>query len=751
MKNNSNKKPSPTTSEHTKPESGQNEKMNPTVSSEATETNTGSNAPTPPPTPATAEDAGAVEVKSVPSVEKAHEVTQPDCSPEETPSTPNAGPLEQPSAPEGSNDQATGNHSDQSDGNQDQTDDEDQNPQGCGTCPKPDLVNWAQRKVFTWPGKDEGSPCPWETMNGKPVIYHRVKTVLNLENSEFHEKLLCDGLTFNLGYACGFTCRYCYVEAVIYKLVDRQLRKFNRQHCTKFDFPDVVIRRKEALTVLRAQLLNPDGSPKFMDPDDRRVIYSSTLVDPASNNELLQETADACNLILEHTNWQIRLLSKSALLKNLIAKELIPKKYHNRLILGFSIGTLNDNIARAIESGTSSPRARIKALHWLQDHGIRTFGMICPSLPQEDYDKFSKEICEAIRVEKCEHIWAEIINVRGENRDKTIEALKLAGLTTQAELMESVFLGKGAKALWETYARATFEAHQKNVPAEKLRFLQYVDGNSAQWWADRRKDGAVPLGKFAQTHMLLAGGESAPSAALRDLTDADIQYLKKREDLVHAGVRASIAASEAIFEIYSYENGLLWKKEFQKFEHYCHEKWGYARANAYRAKETGRFLADLQQFGSQLPDDAVPVKLPINAGQIRPLLEKVPKGKQVACWEQIVDKHDPSDLTGMIVEQLAREFVQKAGTTKSKPATSNNAGTKTAKKEAQKRQRALDSLDRLGDLLEDLPEPQRFEQLIQGLRLLIIPSNDGQAVEVEAEVIAETTTEGTNTPESKVA
>lgn len=38
--------------------------------------------------------------------------------------------------------------------------------------------------------------------------------------------------------------------------------------------------------------------------------------------------------------------------------------------------------------------------------------MICPSLPQENYEAFSKEMCKALRPEKCEHVWAGFVLLR---------------------------------------------------------------------------------------------------------------------------------------------------------------------------------------------------------------------------------------------------------------------------------------------------------------------------------------------------
>jgi DNA repair photolyase len=248
--------------------------------------------------------------------------------------------------------------------------------------------------------------------------------------------------------------------------------------------------------LLRNQLLKSDGSPRYPDPADRRVAYSSTLVDVAANMELLRETAEASNLIVDHTSWDIGLLSKSHLLLKLVADLLVPERHHHRLIFGFSTGTLDDRVATAIEQGAAKVSKRIQSLHWQQDRGLRTFGMICPSLPQEDYDLFSRNACAAIRVDRREDVWAEVINLRGQSLTRTIDALKKAGLDDDPDRLHAVS-GKGSDERWEEYARKTFMAHVEHVRSGKLRFLQYVSPSSVEWWASRKAGGAVCRGKSA--------------------------------------------------------------------------------------------------------------------------------------------------------------------------------------------------------------------------------------------------------------
>ena len=104
------------------------------------------------------------------------------------------------------------------------------------------------------------------------------------------------------------------------------------------------------------------------------------------------------------------------------------------MIYGVSTGTLDDNLARSFEQGTPLPSKRVASLHWLQNNGYRTFGMICPSLPQHEYDGFAREIRDAICAEKCEHVWAEVINVRGDSMTRTIAALRAGGNVREALL-----------------------------------------------------------------------------------------------------------------------------------------------------------------------------------------------------------------------------------------------------------------------------------------------------------------------------
>lgn len=356
---------------------------------------------------------------------------------------------------------------------------------------------------------------PRQTMSGKPVLWREAKTVLTRESEAFQEKLLCDGLTFNPGDLCVYSCSFCYVESQVRKLVYREIREHNDQASEQRGCSEVVVRRQNAVGLLKGQIRSKDDNP-----NDKRVVYGSTLVDVAANVQLLKETAELVTLILDKTHWQVRLLSKSNLLHKLMKDRLIPDRrkegnqlsHHQRIIFGFSTGTFDDKLAAAFEQGTALVSKRLEALHWLQDEGFRTFGMVCPSLPQDDYAAFARDAVHRLRPAKMEHVWAEVINVRGESFQRTRKALLDGGFKDAAERLASVSDGPGVRRLWEQYARATFEAHRNAFPSGKLRFLQYVDSTNLDWWKDQRINGAVLLGKTAQNSNVCSHERSATSA-----------------------------------------------------------------------------------------------------------------------------------------------------------------------------------------------------------------------------------------------
>ena len=342
------------------------------------------------------------------------------------------------------------------------------------------------------------------TMNGKPVFWVKAKSVVNFK-SGFGPKRLCDSLTFSTGSACTFSCAFCYVEAMMSKSPHMANIKINGE---RVSLEQVVIRREGALDTLRRQLESARRSTgwkgKFMLPREKPlVIYSSPLTDVCGNLALAKETIAACRIICELTPWDIRLLSKSTLLPYVAAN--IPPEWKHRIIYGVSTGTLDDRLAASFEEGTALVSRRLASLHKLQDTGHRTFGMICPSLPPVDpgdtegFHRFARDMFTAIRAEKVEEVWAEVINVRGRSMVRTVNALEGGGFKAAASALAAVSMNRPA---WENWSRQTFLSHAALYADKpgKFHYLQYVSEKTAPWWRDRADLGATPLGIHAAEH-----------------------------------------------------------------------------------------------------------------------------------------------------------------------------------------------------------------------------------------------------------
>ena len=327
---------------------------------------------------------------------------------------------------------------------------------------------------------------PRTTMNGKPV-FSVPGSIINFD-SGFSKKLLCDGPTFSAGTACAYSCSFCYVPSAMRKQMGWLV-----EHGVKGNHEDVVIRRANPVAVVERQLRS---KPKqFL--QTKRTIFASPLVDVAANMDLVRETVEICKSILSLTNWDIRLLSKSSLLPKVaegLSGNCGEEEARKRVIYGVSTGTLDDKLAAAFEEGCPKVSKRIESLHWLQDNRFRTFGMICPSLPHtvaNTYEAWADDMYHAIRGHAVEHVWAEVINLRGASFTNTEKALRAAGFNEVADVLTLV---SNDSAAWEAYARATFEAHaQLYIKPGKLRFLQYTTKPTHDWWSKQVEKGAVLL------------------------------------------------------------------------------------------------------------------------------------------------------------------------------------------------------------------------------------------------------------------
>ena len=310
---------------------------------------------------------------------------------------------------------------------------------------------------------------------------------IHYEKSGFNEKDLTTRGSITGGSACLFCCIYCSTPTILGRSPHTRILRF-----LGIKHRDAFIQRLDADATLIDQLTKKDGTPRYK--DDQGVVILSPIVDPLSNEEVLEQSLRLILILMELTGWDVRILTKSLLIKKVMTR--IPENYHHRIICGLSIGTLDDNIAKIVEKMTPTPTRRLKAYHELQQSGFRTYSMHCPILPQTDYTAYADRLVNSTNWEKDELVWCEALNTRGDSMANTIRALARAGYQKEAELLSDI---SGSTALWETqYNRPLFEALTAACPPGKLRYLVYPGKSDRDYWLGCRERGAVVLGKETQ-------------------------------------------------------------------------------------------------------------------------------------------------------------------------------------------------------------------------------------------------------------
>jgi len=275
----------------------------------------------------------------------------------------------------------------------------------------------------------------------------------------FEEKHLAE-YSVNIGNICAFGCTYCYTPSVTSK------QKIIRDIITQGYNIDEISCYRHMDNVLECVAWDL----KKIHPDDHRTVFFCTTCDPCATKEHADTTIKAIRLIMERSKLQVRLLSKSVNIIH-IAQDLAV--YRDRITYSLSTGTASPDISRAIEERASNITERIQALHWLQDNGFRTYGMICPVLPSEGDNVI--QLLDQVRPELCENVWVEAVNVRGKSLVQTYKKLIDADLMDHAEELKRVMNNKAA---WIEYSKRLFLGFQSEMRdrglLDRMYFLQYV-------------------------------------------------------------------------------------------------------------------------------------------------------------------------------------------------------------------------------------------------------------------------------------
>lgn len=314
---------------------------------------------------------------------------------------------------------------------------------------------------------------------------HKMKKIVNIDHPLKYAIQPCPGFIkkelasyhLELSGICEFGCVFCSTDFGLGTLFKIQTYRAAARSQYPSDFPDgdpdihefCKTYAMSYLDILQKIEIGLTG----IDPEKTigKTLMFGQLVDNFGP-ELMKEgiTRRAMEMVLEKTYFRIRCLSKSTAVAHGSLMELY-LEYPDRFIVGLSIGTVDDSLARKIEVGTSRPSARIKALHKLQDAGVKTYGMLCPVL-KSAVDGL-ESLVDQINPQVCEHIWVESYN------DRSNWGIVQKALGTDHPDYEWFAKAYGSKdtALWSSYTTELYTRIRDKAEVDgwisKLRYLLY--------------------------------------------------------------------------------------------------------------------------------------------------------------------------------------------------------------------------------------------------------------------------------------
>jgi DNA repair photolyase len=247
-------------------------------------------------------------------------------------------------------------------------------------------------------------------MKNRLVVVPSIKTLVT--RSPGFEKKELSQFKLDLLALCGFGCGYCSSNSGNYLRINRKpFANLAEEQLGERVYPS----EDPALCFVWPDVLERLGRELARRKEGwggGLTLVFSMLTDAFSPEPLVKGvTRAALELVLARTRFRIRILTKNAVVGTSAWVEFF-LAHPGRFVVGLSTGTLDDEWAKRIEVGTSTPTARLRALRALQDAGVPAYGMLCPVFPSILDGTALEGLVAATRPEKCETVWAEPFNDR---------------------------------------------------------------------------------------------------------------------------------------------------------------------------------------------------------------------------------------------------------------------------------------------------------------------------------------------------
>jgi DNA repair photolyase len=204
---------------------------------------------------------------------------------------------------------------------------------------------------------------------------------------------------------CAHQCTFCYVRAFERRADRPSDSRYGRSIRVKVNVAEV----------LRAELARPSWRGEGV------AVGAAT--DPYQPAEGRYRLTRACIEAFAAASNPFSLITRGPLIVRDI-DVLVEAARNADVSVMFSVPTLDPQVWRTTEPGTSPPRQRLRALSRLVDAGIKAGVGMAPILPGlSDRPELLEEVVKAAREAGATSIWANLLYLRPGTREHFLEAL----------------------------------------------------------------------------------------------------------------------------------------------------------------------------------------------------------------------------------------------------------------------------------------------------------------------------------------
>lgn len=265
----------------------------------------------------------------------------------------------------------------------------------------------------------------------------------------------------NIAVGCNHKCRFCYVPDASTIKLSEPLKEFGVTD-PDAQWGDYVLLRPWDEKAFRASLKRAVATdPATLKPDGNRAIMFCSTTDPyqiLSNKVLNQARRDivreALKIIRDESDLRVRILTRSPLARQDFD---LFKSFGSRLLLGSSIPTLDNRLAKIYEPTAPAPTQRLAMLLEARAKGLNVYVAMAPTYPECNEQDLLTTLSQ-IKTADPVTIFHEPINIRAEN----VERIRKHGESIGVEMKTDVFETNGA---WLEYALRAFEMVEHSARA----------------------------------------------------------------------------------------------------------------------------------------------------------------------------------------------------------------------------------------------------------------------------------------------